>query len=164
MPWFIAFSAWVAWKKPELAALVSNVSVRPVPADANAVTADEATAINAWDLLNVQLYGALVSYVSAPLQAALFVDAPNDGVKGLQYLRSRYGARSTGDRAEAIGRLQRSHIDARAKLSETDLIHQYNEMQIGAADIVSAGGTRPDDALLISLLENALPSAYAHLR
>lgn len=45
----------------------------------------------------MQLYRALVSDVSSPLQAALLVDAPNDGVGGLQYLRARYGARCSVD-------------------------------------------------------------------
>lgn len=53
------------------------------------ITADEQQSIDAWNLLKVQLNGARVSYVSAPLRAALFVDAPNDGVKGLKYLRTR---------------------------------------------------------------------------
>lgn len=38
-----------------------------------------------------------------------------------------YRAQWTGDRAEAIGRLQRSHIDARARLNEFDLIHPNKE-------------------------------------
>lgn len=164
MPWFIAFSAWIAWKKPELIALVSGSSPRPAPANPGQPTASESKRIADWDLLNVQLYGALVSFLSSPLQAALYVDAPNSGVDGLKYLRSRYGAQSTGDRAEATQRLQRSYIDARAKLSEADVTHQYNEMQIASADIVSAGGQRPDDQLLISMFENSLPPAYSHIR
>jgi len=163
MPWLISFSAWVAWKKPELVALLSGTSARPTPAG-SAPTAAEQRQINEWNLLNVQLYGALVSFISPALQAAIYVDAINDGVKGLSYLRTRFGATSTGDRAEATQRLQRSYIDSRAKLSEADVTHQYNEMQIAAADIVSAGGSRPDDQLLISMFENALPPAYAHIR
>lgn len=164
MAWSISFSAWVAWKRPELITILSGAEPRPTPAKANAPTDDETKAIQAWDLLNVRLYGAIVSHVAAPLQAALYVDALNDGLKSMTYLRTRYGAKSSGDRAEATGRLQRSHIDSRAKLSEADVTHQYNEMQMAAADIVSSGGAKPDDALLISLLENALPAAYAQIR
>ena len=62
MPWLIAFSAWVAWKKPELSALVSKgESTKPEPFNPEAITEEENRSIAAWDLLNVQLYGALVS-------------------------------------------------------------------------------------------------------
>ena len=165
LPWFIAFSAWVAWKKPELSSLLTGSSATPPsPVDPAKPTAEEAAAAKEWTLLNTQLYGALVSYVSPPLQAALFVDASGSGVAGIAYLKTRFGSKSTGDRAEATARLQKSYLDPRAKLSDTDLTHQYNEMQIAAADIVSAGGTRPDDELLISMFENSLPSSYAHIR
>ena len=164
-PWLIAFSAWVAWKRPELAALVvAATSAKPAPFNPNAITDEEQLAINAWNLLNVQLYGALVSYVSSPLQAALFVDAPNDGIGGLQYLRTRYGARSTGDRAEATARLQQAYIDSRARLSESDLVRQYDEMQIAAADIVSAGGTRPDQWWVLSFIVLRAPGQRLLIR
>lgn len=73
------------------------------------------------------------------IQAAFFMDEPNDGVGALQYLRTHYGARSTGDRAEATARLQPAYIDTRARLTESDLVQQRNEMQTATADIVSAG-------------------------
>lgn len=38
MPWFIAFCAWVAWKKPELSDLILGVSRRPRIADPAAPT------------------------------------------------------------------------------------------------------------------------------
>ena len=117
-----------------------------------------------WDGYNTQLFGAIISHVSAPLQASLYVASPSDGVGAVTYLKARYGSHSVGDRAEATARLQRSHIDVRAKLSEADLQMQFNEMSVAAADIVSAGGTRPDDALLISIFENSLPSAYSQIR
>ena len=37
-------------------------------------------------------------------------------------------------------------------------------MQVACNDIVRAGGHRPDDALLISMFENALPQSYTTIR
>lgn len=119
---------------------------------------------HARDLKNIQLYGALVSHVGAPIQGSLHVQASGKGTQATRYLKERYGSQSTGDRAEATARLQRSHIDPRAKLSESDIIKQYNEMSLAAADITAAGGVRPDDQLLISMFENALPPTYAMIR
>jgi len=65
MPWIIAFSAWIAWKKPELMALVSGASTRPVPAQGTQPSAAESKRLAEWDLLNVQLYGALVSFATS---------------------------------------------------------------------------------------------------
>ena len=164
----------------EVAAHDAWVTARDARADWVTATADLATwrALDAaykaavaanmssieWDGYNTQLFGAIISHVSAPLQASLYVASPSDGVGAVNYLKNRYGSHSVGDRAEATARLQRSHIDARAKLSEADLQMQYNEMSVAAADIVSAGGTRPDDVLLISIFENSLPSAYSQIR
>ena len=49
-------------------------------------------------------------------------------------------------------------------MSTDDLSLQYNEMAQAVADVESSGGSRPDDTFLISLLENALPPSYAHIR
>lgn len=146
--WLIAFSAWIAWKKPELAPFVRGTSVRPVPVDPNAPTPRERSAMRKWDESNIQLYGAVVSHVSPPIQASLHVATPDDGVAAVNLLRQRYGARSAGDRAEAMARVQRSYIDPRAKISEADVIKQYNEMSMAVADIQASGGAAIDDSLL----------------
>lgn len=160
--WLISFSAWVAWKKPELMALLNGTnSVEPTPANPNAPTAAEKKKAKTWQLYNTQLYGAIVTHVAAPIQASLHVNSSGDGVSALSHLKTRYGSQSTGDRAEATLRLQRSYIDARAKIAAEDVIRQYNEMCFAANDIVAAGGTRPDDILLISMFENSLPPSYA---
>ena len=117
-----------------------------------------------WNALNIQLFGAIISHVSAPLKASLFISSPNDGMGCIAFLVTHYSSRSSGDRAEATARLQRSHIDPRAKLSEADLQMQFNEMSQAAADIVASGGTKPDDMLLISIFENALPAPYSQIR
>lgn len=98
------------------------------------------------------------------IQASLHVNSIHDGLAALKYLQTRYGSQSTGDRAEATARLQRTHIDARAKISPEDVTRQYNEMSLAAADIVASNGVRPDDSLMISMFENALPPSYGPIR
>lgn len=142
-PWLIAFTALIAWKKPALSVIINGTSTRPQPVDQNNPTAIERKRMTAWDLRNTQLYGAIVSYVVPTIQASLHVDSMHDGVAALKYLKSRYGAQSTGDRAEATARLQRSHIDAQAKISSDDITKQYNEMSLAANDIVASNGPRP---------------------
>lgn len=123
--WLISFSAWVAWKKPELMALLNGTnSVEPTPANPNAPTAAEKKKAKTWQLYNTQLYGAIVTHVAAPIQASLHVNSSGDGVSALSHLKTRYGSQSTGDRAEATLRLQRSYIDARAKIAAEDVIRQ----------------------------------------
>lgn len=164
MTWLIAFSAWVAWKKPELAPFIRGKSTKPVPVDPAAPTPRERTAAKKWDELNIQLYGAVVSHVSAHIQASLHVATPDDGVRAIDHLKQRYGAQSTGDRAEAMARIQRSYIDPRAKISEADVTKQFNEMSMAVADVLAAGGAALDDTLLISMFENSLPIAYGAIR
>lgn len=135
--WLISFTAWVAWKAPELVPILNGQSdAPPVAADPDAPTALERKRIKEWELHNTQLYGALVSHVAPHIQASLHVQSSGNGVSAIKYLKLRYGSQSTGDRAEATARLQRSYIDSRAKLSETDVIRQFNEMSMAAADIV----------------------------
>ena len=57
-----------------------------------------------------------------------------------------------------------SYIDSRHDVSEDDVRHQYDNMMVAVADIVNAGGTRPDESLLISMFENSLPNSYAAIR
>lgn len=164
--WLISFTAWLAWKAPELVPILngSKPPKKPTPADSEKIALAKRKRRREWELQNTQLYGALVSHVSAPIQASLHVQANGKGTEAISYLKQRYGSQSTGDRAEATARLQRSHIDPRAKLCESDIVKQYNEMSLAAADITAAGGTKPDDKLMISMFENALPPVYAMIR
>ena len=155
--WLISFTAWVSWKKPELVGLIDNTDKKPG-------SGADPDVKRAWDLLNVQLYGAIVSHTSASIQASLHINARRNGRSALKYLKDTYGSKNVGDRAEAMSRLQKSYIDPRAKLNEADVIKQYNHMSLAAADIATSGGTAIDDALLISLFENSLPSSYAQIR
>lgn len=164
MPWFIAFSAWVAWKKPELSALILGTSKRPGYADPSAPTAIERKRRREWMTLNTQLYGAVVSHVAPHIQTSLHLAHAGHGIKAITYIKQKYGAHSTGDRAEAIARLQRSVIDPRSKISEDDVTRQFTAMSMAVNDIIATGGSKIDDATLISMLENALPPAYAAIR
>lgn len=58
-------------------------------------------------MLNIQLYGAVVSHVATHIQTSLHLAHAGSGVKAIAYLKGKYGANSTGDRAEAIARLYR---------------------------------------------------------
>jgi hypothetical protein len=162
--WIISFTAWIAWKRPELVALMRGKKrPRPIPAAPPATLANT-EARDEWDLQNTQLYGAILSHVHTPIQASLHVMADGAGTKALRYLKNTFGSQTVGDRAEATARLQKTYFDPRAKLNEADVVRQYNEMALANADIVSAGGTSVDQALLISLFENALPISYSHIR
>lgn len=147
--WFIAFTAWVAWKRPELSPLIRGTSTCPVAVDPDAPTPREKTAIRKWEELNTQLYGAIVSHVAASIQSTLHISHLDDGVEAIKSLKNQFGAQSTGDRAEAMARVQRSYIDPRAKINVADVHKQYNEMSLAVTDIVSTGGARLDDSLLI---------------
>lgn len=52
-PWLISFTAWIAWKKPQLSSIINGTSARPVPANADNPTSVERKRIKAWDLLNI---------------------------------------------------------------------------------------------------------------
>ena len=116
--WLISFTAWVAYKDPKLTVLLSGgAATKPTAADPANPTAAELEALTEWSLLNIKLYGSILLHLSGPLQASVFTESPSDGVGAVQYLRSRFGASTSGDRAEATARLQATHIDKRAGLS-----------------------------------------------
>lgn len=109
--WLISFSAWVAWKKPEIMALLNGKESRPPDPDStNASTAVERKKFKTWSLYNTQLYGAIVTHVTSPIQASLHVNATGDGVNALEYLKKRYGSQSTGDTEQKPLFGYRSHI------------------------------------------------------
>lgn len=110
------------------------------------------------------LRSSIVSHVAQHIQSALHVHANGKGKLAIRHLRERYGSQSTGDRAEATARLQKSYFDPRAKIAESDVMRQYNQMSLALADITASGGQRADDLLLISFFENSLPISYATIR
>lgn len=61
-------------------------------------------------------------------------------------------------------RLQASYIDRKNDLSENDVRHQYDNMMIAVNDVVTAGGVKPDELLLIAMFENALPLSYSVIK
>ena len=163
--WYIAFTAWVAWKEPRLVEFLKDgASSCPTPSNWLSPTPEEITAVEEWNLRNVRLYGSVLLHVSEPLKVSLHTAAHTDGCGAIEYLRKRFGAHSSGDRTEATARMQRSFIDPRAPMSTDDLSLQYNEICQAVADYTTAGGTKPDGEFLISLFENALPASYAQVR
>tara|TARA_B100000674_G_scaffold231164_1_gene190210 strand:+ start:563 stop:6883 length:6321 start_codon:yes stop_codon:yes gene_type:complete len=163
--WYITFTGWLAWKNPKLIDLI-NLGEKscPTPADWNRPTDDEKAEIEAWGTLNVQYYGSILMHMSDALKISLHTAAKTDGCGSMQYLMTRFGANTTGDRTEATARLQRSYFDPRATLSVDDVTRQYNEICQAAADILASGGQPPDSEYLISLFENAMPPSYSHIR
>lgn len=80
--WLISFSAWIAWKKPELMALVNGTENQaPEPTAPDAPTPVERKKIKEWQLFNTQLYGAIVTHVTSPIQASLHVNATGNGIR-----------------------------------------------------------------------------------
>lgn len=73
--WLISFTAWVAWKAPELVGILNGTVPCPTAADDAAPTPVERKKIREWNLWNVQLYGAIVSHVAAPIQSSLHVQS-----------------------------------------------------------------------------------------
>ena len=117
-----------------------------------------------WISRNKKLYGAIGLAVPDWLKTSLHNGPRNDGVGAIDFLRLHYGSNDSGDRADALNRLMASYIDSRHDVSEDDVRHQYDNMMVAVADIVNAGGTRPDESLLISMFENSLPNSYAAIR
>ena len=163
--WYIAFTAWVAWKEPRLVDLLRQGAAScPTPSNWMSPTPTEIEEVEKWNMLNIRLYGSILMHMSEPLRVSLHTAANTDGCGAIEYLKKRYGAHSSGDRTEAAARMQRSFIDPRAPMSTDDLALQYNEMSQAVADLVTSGGSQPDGQYLISLLENALPASYAQVR
>ena len=163
--WYIAFTAWVAWKEPRLVDLLRQGAAScPTPSNWMSPTPTEVEEVEKWNMLNIRLYGSILMHMSEPLRVSLHTAANTDGCGAIEYLKKRYGAHSSGDRTEAAARMQRSFIDPRAPMSTDDLALQYNEMSQAVADLVTSGGSQPDGPYLISLLENALPASYAQVR
>ena len=133
--------------------------------DSHAVDlAEHATKLAAWNKNNTRLYGIIGMSMPRWLRTSLANSCAGDGVAALALLRRDYDANDVNDRATALQRLQASYISARNDVSEDDLRHQFDNMQVACNDIVRAGGHRPDDALLISMFENALPQSYTTIR
>ena len=74
------------------------------------------------------------------LRTSLANSCAGDGVAALALLRRDYDANDVNDRATALQLLQASYISARNDVSEDDLRHQFDNMQIACNDIVRAGG------------------------
>ena len=170
--WLISFTVWLALHEPDLTDIMEGDEPEPqLPNAADpAITAEQiadATALQLnWRKRNKKLFGALGTGVPEYIRTSLYTSDRNDGVSSLTYLRTHYDSRDGdgNDRASALQRLQASYIDSRNDLSENDVHHQHDNIMISVRDIVSAGGARPDELLLISMFENSVPIAYSTIR
>ena len=170
--WLITFTAYCAWKLTDSLHLLDEPAPpRPVvppidPAQANnAELREQATAARAeYDRANSRLYGLIIMALPAWLATSLHMNTRSDGVASMARLRQQFSAVDANDLASAITRVNMSYIDSRADLSENDLRHQFDAMQVANADIVRAGGTAFPDQVLQTMFDNSLPVSYAHIR
>ena len=175
--WLIALGGYCAWKLTDSADLLTEPppprpTIPPAQpgADANAPPLNAAdieaatTARDEYDRNNRRLYGLLISALPPWLATTLHLNTCNDGVASMARLRSQFGAVNTNDLASAITRVNSSYVDSRADLSENDLRHQFDAMQVANADIVRANGTAIVDDVLKVMFDNSLPNAYTQIR
>ena len=173
--WMIQFTVWVALYLQECASLLEGEDPEPAT-EADLLTADPATpeltltAARAthvrWTSRNRKLFGAIAMAMPKWLMQSLYTSCRNSGVAARLYMRDNFSAvaGNGNDRAAAITRLQRSHIDAKADLNEQNVRTQYDSMMIAVADLQAAGAAAPDEPMLISMFENALPASYTVIR
>ena len=173
--WMVGFTVWVALYLSECAPLLEGEDPEP-QTEAQVLAADPATSATdltaaravhtRWSTRNRKLFGALAMAMPKWLMQSLYLSCCNDGVASRDFLRTNFSAVAGDghDRAAATTRLQRSHIDSRAGLNEQDVRTQYDSMMTAVADLRAAGASPPDEQMLISMFENALPAAYATIR
>ena len=173
--WMIQFTVWVALYLQECASLLEGDD--PEPATEASVLAENpatpehdlavtrATHVR-WTARNRKLFGAIAMAMPKWLMQSLYTSCRNSGVAARLYMRNNFSAvaGNGNDRAAAITRLQRSHIDAKADLNEQNVRTQYDSMMIAVADLQAAGAAPPDEPMLISMFENALPASYTVIR
>ena len=173
--WFIAFTIWLALHASECTDLLEGLDDEPLAPHvdivgegaADAETLAAASALHtAWQKRNRKLFGALGTAMPEWLATSLYTSKRNDGVGALAYLKGHFDAQagSGNDRASSMQRLQASYIDQKNDLSENDVRHQYDNMMIAVNDIVTAGGAKPDELLLIAMFENSLPMSYSTIK
>ena len=173
--WMIQFTVWVALYLQECASLLEGNDPEPTTEEqllaANPATpevdlsAARSTHVR-WTARNRKLFGAIAMAMPKWLMQSLYTSCRNNGLAARLYMQSNFSAvaGNGNDRAAAITRLQRSHIDSRADLSEQDIRAQYDSMMIAVADLQAAGAAAPDEPMLISMFENALPASYTVIR
>ena len=173
--WMIQFTVWVALYLQECASLLEGNDPEPTTEE-QLLAADPATPevdLSAarsthvrWTARNRKLFGAIAMAMPKWLMQSLYTSCRNNGLAARIYMQNNFSAvaGNGNDRAAAITRLQRSHIDSRADLNEQDVRTQYDSMMIAVADLQAAGAAAPDEPMLISMFENALPASYTVIR
>ena len=166
--WLIAFTIWVACFFQECSTLLDGGEPEP---DVTAGGNEEETEIlreahAKWAANNRKLFGAIGMAMPSWLMQSLYTSCRNHGVQALHYLGANFAsvAGDGNDRAAAIQRLQKTRIDSKSDISEQDVRGQYDSMMLAVADLQSAGAAAPDNAMLISMFENALPQSYGVIR
>ena len=170
--WLIAFTVWVACYLQECALLLEGADPEPTkPDDLPAETPENEVAAartthNKWTTRNRKLFGAIGMAMPQWLMQSLYTSCLNSGVLAVAYMRASFSAvnGNGNDRAAAVNRLQKSHIDPKSDLCEQDVRTQYDQMMLAVSDLTAAGAAAPDQPMLISMFENALPQSYTVIR
>ena len=167
--WVIAFTIWVACYVQECSALLDGEDPEPPIVKSDTPDAERDAVQEAhdkWAAKNRKLFGALGMAMPVWLMQSLYTSCRNNGVVALRYLNTNFAsvAGDGNDRAAAIQRLQKPQIDSKSDISEQDVRGQYDSMMLAVADLKAAGATSPDEAMLISMFENALPQSYSVIR
>ena len=173
--WMIQFTVWVALYLQECASLLEGDDPEPATEASvlaeNPATPEHALAVTRathvrWTARNRKLFGAIAMAMPRWLMQSLYTSCRNSGMAARLYMRNNFSAvaGNGNDRAAAVTRLQRSHIDAKADLNEQNVRTQYDSMMIAVADLQAAGAAPPDEPMLISMFENALPASYTVIR
>src|SRR6056297_546172 len=180
-PWFILFSAYVAWKLTEASDILSGHESRPVvpapistpatPGGAVAITnataiSEAKAALTAWNTNNRKLYGLIVNALPDGLRTSIFNSHNNDGIGASNFLHTLFSAKkgSANDYAVQIRKIQASLIDPKADLDVSDLRLQYDSIITCVAAITRIGRSPPDDETLMVFFDGALPAAYTQIR
>ncbi len=165
--WFVLFSAWVSWRISDSGPILDETEPEPPQPDDDNNAAERRRREEAradWRRRNRKLYGAIVMAMPQWLTTSLHLQQRNDGLAAIAAIRSRFDATDSNDRASAVRRLSASHIDPKADINETDLRIQMDEMLCANAALLRTGGNAMDDAIMISMFDNALPISYQTIR
>ena len=130
--WFMAFSAWVAWKLSDSATILDGTEPIPVPKDKHAPTEDESEKLKDWNKRNRKLYGAMAQAMPEHLRTSLYTTSLNDGLASLAYLRTNYDAANANDHVVQVARVAAHYIDPKLDMREDSLRLQFDSMHYGS--------------------------------
>ena len=167
LPWFMAFSGFVAWRLSDCSDILNGKELRPVipngTSNQNAVAEAEASRLD-WDRRNRKLYGLLLQCVPDWLRTSLYNAHTDDGRGAVIHLQDSFDINDANDHAACISRLQQAYIDSSRDINEEDLRLQFDSMQTAVAGIRRSSHAPPPEATLQAMFDNSLPISYSQIR